>query len=621
MGGSGNDQLYGGAGNDTIDAGNGNNIIDAGAGDDVITAGSGDDTIDAGGDDDIIHYYGGNDTIDGLSGNDTVVIHTGNNGDVLNINGGNDNDTIDLSAFTDDKLADDGSTIAVDLGNDESFDVNYTGIENIMTGGSANNPPVAANDTYNVAEDGILNVNANSGVLANDTDLEGDDLIASLVSDVSNGTLQLDADGSFQYTPDADFNGQDNFTYQVSDGQGGTDTGTVAITVQPANDAPAAIADNYNVTEDGSLSVDADSGVLANDTDLEGDDLSASLVSDVSNGTLQLDADGSFQYTPEADFNGQDNFTYQVSDGQGGTQTGTVAITVEPVAEVNVPAPTNGTPVPQNPVDEPVNEIDEPVPEVEAPVDEAPVPENPVDEPVNEIDEPVPELEAPVDEAPVPENPAEEPLDDIDYPVPEEAVPHSESIAVEANMFEHANKTTTPLSDSDTLVTESNNQETDQTIIEMPGQNSAVEDLARDGTENLRELNPMDDMSQTVDIPGLQGNDQLVPDDIFVSSMLGSESELQYEVSEEITLPNNSENAALRSEPVPVDTAGATFDEVFEEPTENLQLVQTSGSPAMDGSGYGGLFAKIWGLITASGGVMKNTDNSHNVVEKREYRR
>jgi VCBS repeat-containing protein len=196
---------------------------------------------------------------------------------------------------------------------------------------AANNDPVATADGYSVDEDTLLSVDAASGVLGNDTDVDGDPLTASVVSGPGNGTLTLNGDGSFDYTPGADFNGSDSFTYQVSDGQGGTDTAVASITIAPVNDDPVAEADGYSVDEDTLLSVDAASGVLGNDTDVDGDPLTASVVSAPGNGTLTLNGDGSFDYTPGADFNGSDSFTYQVSDGLGGTDTAVASITVAPV--------------------------------------------------------------------------------------------------------------------------------------------------------------------------------------------------------------------------------------------------------------------------------------------------
>jgi VCBS repeat-containing protein len=105
----------------------------------------------------------------------------------------------------------------------------------------ANSPPTAANDnnpTYTVDEDGVLNISEADGVLVNDTDPNADDLTAVNASDPAGGTVVLNADGSFTYTPDADFSGTDSFTYQANDGQASSNTATVTITVNPVNDDP-----------------------------------------------------------------------------------------------------------------------------------------------------------------------------------------------------------------------------------------------------------------------------------------------------------------------------------------------------------------------------------------------
>ena len=199
-----------------------------------------------------------------------------------------------------------------------------------LTINPVNDLPVANDDTYSVDEDNTLTVDAATGVLANDSDDDGDDLSVSLSTNVSNGTLTLNSDGSFEYTPNANFNGSDSFTYEVSDSNGGTDTATVTLTINPVNDLPIANDDTYTLDEDTTLTIEAVDAVLANDSDIDGDSLSVSLDTNVSNGTLTLNNNGSFDYTPNANFNGTDSFTYEVSDGNGGTDIGTVNLTINP---------------------------------------------------------------------------------------------------------------------------------------------------------------------------------------------------------------------------------------------------------------------------------------------------
>jgi VCBS repeat-containing protein len=171
-----------------------------------------------------------------------------------------------------------------------------------------------------------LNVAA-PGVLTNDSDADGDPLTAVLVSDVSNGSLSLNSDGSFSYTPNANFNGSDSFTYTANDGTADSNTATVSITVNAVNDPPTAAGDSYTTDEGTTLNVAAP-GVLTNDSDPESDPLTAVLVSDVSNGTLNLAADGSFTYTPAPGFAGTDSFTYRANDGQADSNLATVSVSV-----------------------------------------------------------------------------------------------------------------------------------------------------------------------------------------------------------------------------------------------------------------------------------------------------
>src|SRR5204863_151259 len=146
--------------------------------------------------------------------------------------------------------------------------------------------PVAGNDAFSVNEDNTLTVAA-TGVLANDTDIDGNPLTTVLATGPSNGTLTLNADGSFSYTPSANFNGSDSFTYRANDGAANSNLATVTITVNPVNDAPVAGNDTFSINEDTTLAVPA-AGVLANDSDVDGNTLTAVLVSGPANGILTL---------------------------------------------------------------------------------------------------------------------------------------------------------------------------------------------------------------------------------------------------------------------------------------------------------------------------------------------
>ena len=163
-------------------------------------------------------------------------------------------------------------------------------------------------------------------VLANDTDPEGNTLTAVLVSGPAHGTLTLNADGSFTYTPNANFHGGDSFTYRANDGTLNSGLATVTLTVTSVNDAPLATDDLLVTDEDAAHTLN----VVANDSDPDGDALAVSSVTQGTNGSVSFSG-GSVTYTPHANFNGSDSFSYTVSDGNGGSATATVNVTVNPV--------------------------------------------------------------------------------------------------------------------------------------------------------------------------------------------------------------------------------------------------------------------------------------------------
>ncbi|MCY9879266.1 cadherin-like domain-containing protein [Vibrio natriegens] len=192
-----------------------------------------------------------------------------------------------------------------------------------------NDPPVANDDTYTTLEDVALNINA-PGILGNDSDLDGDSLSVNLLTNPSNGTVSQNADGSFTYTPALNFNGMDSYTYEACDPYGDCDEATVTIYVGADNDPPEATDDAYTINEDTLLTVTSP-GVLSNDSDVDGDPLTVSLLTNPSNGTLTQNADGSFTYMPNANFNGIDSYTYEACDTIGVCDSATVTITVVPV--------------------------------------------------------------------------------------------------------------------------------------------------------------------------------------------------------------------------------------------------------------------------------------------------
>ena len=188
-----------------------------------------------------------------------------------------------------------------------------------------NDPPVADDEALTVAEDSSGNT---VSVLPGDTDIDGDTLtVTSASPTAAHGTVSCTAAGVCTYTPTANYNGPDSFVYTISDGHGGTDTGQVSIMVTPVNDGPNAVNDSLTTAEDTAGNVN----VLGNDSDVDGDTLTVTTATPTAaHGTVFCTAAGVCTYTPNADYDGSDSFTYGISDGHGGTDTATVSVTVTP---------------------------------------------------------------------------------------------------------------------------------------------------------------------------------------------------------------------------------------------------------------------------------------------------
>ncbi|MCP4708379.1 MAG: tandem-95 repeat protein [Planctomycetes bacterium] len=218
--------------------------------------------------------------------------------------------------------------------NDGSDDSNTATVTIVVN--PINDAPLAGDDAYAVDEDNTLTVDADSGVLDNDIDAETDPLTATLIDNVSHGALTLNGDGSFIYTPVGNYNGSDSFTYWANDGTTNSDTATVTITVNNVNDVPVAVDDDYVIAEDNTLDVNAAAGLLANDTDIDLDPLIATQIAAPLHGTLSLNPDGSFSYTPFLNFAGIDTFIYVARDGEDDSNRATVVITVNAVNDAPV---------------------------------------------------------------------------------------------------------------------------------------------------------------------------------------------------------------------------------------------------------------------------------------------
>ncbi len=380
--GGGNSTLLGGAGNDTLATGN---VLAANATSIVLDGGIGNDTLNAS---KVAAAVAvtlidglGNDSLTGHPGNTTFVLTPGSadtltdpNGlDTLDFSDASAGVTLDLdksgvtqtvfgvhtvkftgvienfvgSAFADSLTVDPLATVTrtVDGGggddrvlignrgratsNDGAVvavtglaPVNHSNFETVELG-----TPIANDNAYTAQEDKKLTVSVAQGVRANDTDPDGLPLTITVVETTEHGVLTLKADGSFTYQPNLNFNGTDTFTYQASDGAL-SDTATVTITVTPVADAPLAVNDLFVTTRDAALNVSAELGVLANDSDPDGNVITAAVRSTPKSGTLTLNANGSLTYMPKLGFTGLDSFTYRASDGALNSKDATVTITV-----------------------------------------------------------------------------------------------------------------------------------------------------------------------------------------------------------------------------------------------------------------------------------------------------
>ncbi len=187
-----------------------------------------------------------------------------------------------------------------------------------------NYAPVAVNDNLNVGEDSSGTIN----VLANDSDQDGDALSSNITTGPVNGTASMSPAGLLSYTPNANFYGTDTVQYQVTDSKGAASTATVIIGVSSINDVPASSNDTASIAEDNNVSI----AVLSNDSDVEdGTNLTVQIVSNPAHGTATVNSDKTITYAPKANFNGNDSFTYKVTDKNGATSTSTVNITVTSV--------------------------------------------------------------------------------------------------------------------------------------------------------------------------------------------------------------------------------------------------------------------------------------------------
>ena len=360
----GTDTLTGDAGNDVLYGGDGNDGFFGGGNDDTMYGEAGDDNMFGDAGNDVIHGGDGNDALTGGTGNDTLYGGAGVNN--LVGSAGNDTFVLELSAATltsamrsdlgtlktwmADQAAAAGtitaqsaqtagasltlSALGVTISLIESVKILLDGVEQPIDYFLNQAPVAAATVAVSVQEDTPFT----ASIVASDPD--GNALTYDVGRAPAHGALELNAaTGAYTYTPAADYNGSDSFTVRVADPSGAFTMQSVMIGVAPANDAPVTDAAV-------SLSTEEDTAVTGQvaATDVEGDTLSFTTSQGPANGAVALDATtGAYTYTPGANFNGSDQFSVEVSDGNGGLATQTVNVGVTAVADAPTLAATDRT--------------------------------------------------------------------------------------------------------------------------------------------------------------------------------------------------------------------------------------------------------------------------------------
>lgn len=379
-GGAGNDRINGGAGDDVIYGGDGTDTLTGDAGNDTLYGGNGNDGFFGGGGNDALHGEAGDDTMYGDGGNDRLFggdgndkLYGGTGDDILSggagtniVDGGSGIDTIqiDLSsaALTDatradlqslknwmqSQLSSAGSvatlatqttgpalvlsTLGLTLSNFEVARIMLDGVETPIDSFLNAAPTAAESVAASTDEDTAL-----SGTIAA-TDSNNDVLSFAVSVAAAHGSVSLDSvTGAYHYTPNANFFGSDAFSVTVTDGNGGTVTQTVNVTVASVNDGPLADV-SVEITTDEDVAV---SGTLLAQ-DIEGDTLTWSLSGTPANGSVSLDgASGTYTYTPNANYSGDDSFDVVVTDAHGATTTQTVKVSINAVNDAPVTASTS----------------------------------------------------------------------------------------------------------------------------------------------------------------------------------------------------------------------------------------------------------------------------------------
>ncbi len=318
------------------------NILTGGFGDDTIAGLGGNDTINGSGGNDLLTGGMGDDTIDGGAGLFDTAVYSGTRAQytLSFINTGNLAGTV-----TDNVPGRDGTDTLQNVEFLKFSDGLYDVVNGTFSGN--NNAPVAVADVYAAVEDTVLVVPALTGVLANDTDADSDPLTSILVTNATNGNVVLNADGSFTYTPNANFSGADSFTYKANDGISDSPPVTVTLNVTSVNDAPVGTDKTIATLEDATYTLTASDFGFTDPNDSPANTLLAVKITTLPAAGTLLDngvavtpgqfisladiAGGLLTFAPAANANGAGyaNFTFQVQDN-GGTANGGIDLDQSP---------------------------------------------------------------------------------------------------------------------------------------------------------------------------------------------------------------------------------------------------------------------------------------------------
>jgi VCBS repeat-containing protein len=380
-GGAGDDQLFGGAGNDVIIGGAGNDEIHDGEGKDIVYAGDGDD---------VIHLEGGNATTSfsfplvvdtgfyGEGGNDTFVIHKDTSGSegsgilndvIVDFEINNPNEKIDLTVFTNVTDVSDLRFTNMSLngaqflrvyvaGEQSNQYITLQGITEEQLSNSnftfyENQDPVANDDELTINEDNSVIISI-ADLIANDSDFEdGSVIFDQIIANPTNGSLVDNGDGTLTYTPNANFNGEDNFTYQIADSHGAIKQANIKINITPENDTPIIVnsIDDVLVDEDATSTVITAATIAAAFADIDtvtnADNLTYS--ASLSNGNqlpswLAIDSNTGeiTSNNPDNDDVGSYGIIITATDNSGSSVSQSFAINVDNVNDAPIVSAING---------------------------------------------------------------------------------------------------------------------------------------------------------------------------------------------------------------------------------------------------------------------------------------